>query len=73
MPKLKTNRAAAKRFRISKRGKVKAKNSHLRHLLTCSKNRKRKRRLRKAMYLDSTNLRQVRRLLPYAGVARKTR
>ena len=72
MPKLKTNRGAAKRFRVTKRGRVKAKRSHLRHILT-SKNRKRKRRLRKPMYLDSTNLRQVRKLMPYAGVGVKGR
>jgi large subunit ribosomal protein L35 len=65
MPKMKTNRGAAKRFKVTKRGKVKAKRANLRHILT-TKNRKRKRRLRKSMLLDKTNLKQVSRLLPYS-------
>lgn len=64
MPKMKTNRGAAKRFRVTKRGKVKAKQSYLRHILT-SKSSKRKRKLRKATYIDRSNMKQVRRLLPY--------
>ncbi len=65
MPKLKTNRSAAKRFSATKRGGFKVKRSHLRHILT-SKNKKRKRHLRKALMIDQTNLKQVRRLLPYS-------
>jgi len=64
MPKMKTNRGAAKRFKRTKRGKVKAKQAYLRHILT-TKSKKRKRHLRKAKLLDSTNLKQVARLLPY--------
>lgn len=64
MPKMKTNRGAAKRFRRTKGGKVKAKQAYLRHILT-TKPRKRKRQLRKAKLLDRTNLKQVARLLPY--------
>jgi len=67
MPKMKTNRGAAKRFKVTKRGKVKAKKSYLRHILT-SKSQKRKRKLRKATYLNSNDLKQVRRLLPYAKI-----
>ena len=65
MPKMKTNRGAAKRFKVTKRGKVKAKQSSMRHILT-TKNRKRKRHLRKSKLIDRTNLKQVSRLLPYA-------
>jgi len=61
---MKTNRGAAKRFKVTKKGKVKAKQSYLRHILTC-KSTKRKRKLRKATYIDSSNMKQVRRLLPY--------
>jgi large subunit ribosomal protein L35 len=65
MPKMKTNRGAAKRFRVTKRGKVKAKKANLRHILT-TKPKKRKRHLRKAKLIDRTNLKQVKRLLPYS-------
>ena len=65
MPKMKTNRGAAKRFRVTKSGKVKAKRVNLRHILT-TKNRKRKRRLRSSKLIDKTNLKQIARLLPYA-------
>ncbi len=64
MPKMKTNRGAAKRFRVTKSGKFKAKQSYLRHILTC-KSTKRKRNLRKATFIDPSNMKQVRRLLPY--------
>jgi len=65
MPKIKTNRAAAKRFRVTKRGKVKAKRAYLRHILT-TKSQKKKRKMRKAKLLSGADLKQVRRLLPYA-------
>ena len=64
MPKMKTNRGAAKRFKVTKHGKVKAKKGYLRHILT-TKNKKRKRHLRQTKLIDKTNLKQVRRLLPY--------
>jgi large subunit ribosomal protein L35 len=66
MPKLKTNRGAAKRFKVTKSGKVKAKKGNLRHILT-SKNKKRKRHLRKAKLLDRSDLKQAKRLLPYGS------
>jgi len=65
MPKMKTNRGAAKRFKVTKRGKVKAKRANLRHILT-TKNRKKKRHLRSSKLIDKTNLKQIARLLPYA-------
>jgi large subunit ribosomal protein L35 len=64
MPKMKTNRAAAKRFKVTKRGKVKAKQAYLRHILT-TKAKKKKRHLRKSKLIDDSNMKQVRRLLPY--------
>jgi len=65
MPKLKTNRSAAKRFRITGSGKIKRYKACKSHLLT-KKSRKRKRRLRKAGILDKTNVKEVKRLIPYA-------
>ncbi|MHB8764339.1 MAG: 50S ribosomal protein L35 [Deferrisomatales bacterium] len=64
MPKLKTNRAAAKRFKITARGKVKHRKANRSHILG-GKARKRKRHLRGPGYVDDTNLNSVRQLLPY--------
>jgi large subunit ribosomal protein L35 len=65
MPKQKTNRSAAKRFSITKRGKVKFKHAYARHH-AWAKNRSRKRHLRRAGQLNLTEAEVVRRLLPYA-------
>lgn len=65
MPKLKTNRGAAKRFKITARGKIKHRKAFRSHILT-SKEHKRKRQLRRSEYVDATNVRQVKQLLPYA-------
>jgi large subunit ribosomal protein L35 len=64
MPKMKSSRSAAKRFKFSKNGKVKHKRAYLRHLLS-SKSRGRKRRLRQAGTLNATDNATVHRLLPY--------
>jgi large subunit ribosomal protein L35 len=64
MGKLKTNRSAAKRFTVSKTGKVKHKRAFLRHLLS-SKKRGRKRRLRRPAILNPTDARNIRKLIPY--------
>jgi len=64
MPKLKTNRSAAKRFRFTARGKIRRYKSGKSHLLT-KKTRKRKRMLRRADIIDKTNVKEVKRLLPY--------
>ena len=64
MPKLKTNKAAAKRFKITKSGKIKHRKAGRGHLLT-KKSRKRKRNLRKANYLSASEMDKMRRLLPY--------
>jgi large subunit ribosomal protein L35 len=64
MPKMKTNRAAAKRFKITAKGKIKRRRANLRHILV-NKTRKQKRRLGKATLVDKTNERAIRALLPY--------
>jgi len=66
MPKLKTNRSAAKRFRITGSGKIRRYKACKSHLLT-KKSRKRKRRLRRAGILDKTNIKEVKRLIPYVS------
>ncbi len=64
MPKMKTNRGAAKRFKRTGSGGFKRKQSHLRHILT-KKSTKRKRHLRgKCMVHDSDEV-LIERLLPY--------
>ena len=65
MPKMKTNRSAAKRFRKTGSGSFRRKQSHLRHILT-KKNTKRKRNLRAASMVHQSDVRSVARMLPYA-------
>ena len=62
MPKMKSNRAAKKRFRVTGTGKVKHKKSYLRHILT-SKDRSRKRKLRKGGYVSAADEARAKRLL----------
>lgn len=62
MPKMKSNRGAAKRFRKTANGKIKRKQSHLRHILT-KKSRKRKRQLRKSSLVSQEDTARIRRLL----------
>ncbi|GMR20295.1 MAG: 50S ribosomal protein L35 [Gammaproteobacteria bacterium] len=64
MPKMKTNRGAAKRFRSSASGAIRCGHSHMRHILT-KKNSKRKRQLRGNMMVHSADAALVRRMLPY--------
>lgn len=64
MPKLKTNRGAAKRFRKTAEGHFKRNQSCRRHILT-KKSSKRKRFLRSPLLVDGTDNRAVKRLLPY--------
>jgi len=64
MPKIKTNRAAAKRFKMTASGKIKMKKSGLRHILT-SKSTGRKRSLRKADYVAKADSKAVARLLGF--------
>lgn len=65
MPKMKTNRGAAKRFARTASGRFRHKQSHLRHILT-KKGAKRKRKLRKRDIVEDADTATVRRLLPYA-------
>ena len=64
MPKLKTNRAAAKRFKKTGTGKLKRMKAYKSHILT-KKSTKRKRNLRKATLVDHTNLKAMKKILPY--------
>ena len=64
MPKLKTNKGAAKRFKITKTGKIKKRTAGRGHILG-KKTRKRKRHLRKSGYLSPQDAKKMRRLLPY--------
>ena len=64
MPKIKTNKSSAKRFRKTAKGRYKRSQAFGRHILT-KKNRKRKRKIKAQTYVDKTNLEKVTRLLPY--------
>lgn len=64
MPKMKTNRGAAKRFRRSASGGFKRNQSHRRHILT-KKSTKRKRQLRTPSLIAAVDTRMVNRMLPY--------
>ncbi len=64
MPKLKTHKGAAKRFRLTASGKVKRGHSFARHILT-KKDAKRKRKLDKDVILSPHDLELVRKMLPY--------
>lgn len=63
MPKIKTNRSAAKRFKKTGTGKIIFSKSHANHILT-KKSTKRKRSLRKSHYIDNTNKKSIRLMLP---------
>ncbi len=65
MPKLKTNRGAKKRFKLTASGKVKRKRAYLRHNLS-SKSTSAKRKLRRGAYISKTQEHQVKAMLPYA-------
>jgi large subunit ribosomal protein L35 len=64
MPKMKTNRAAAKRFKVAKSGKVKHKKAFARHH-AWAKNRKQKRQLRRKGVLTDVQAAKIRVLVPY--------
>ncbi len=63
MPKIKTNRAAAKRFKKTGTGKFKFSKSHASHILT-KKTTKRKRALRKSQIIKKSDVREIKLLLP---------
>jgi len=62
MPKIRTNRGAAKRFRVTGSGKIRRYHSHSNHILT-KKSSKRKRGLRKGALIAQAEERRVRRLI----------
>lgn len=63
MPKMKSNRGAAKRFRATGSGRIKRKHAYHSHILT-KKDPKRKRRLRSTTLISGADEKMVRRLLP---------
>jgi large subunit ribosomal protein L35 len=64
VPKIKTNRSAAKRFRVTGTGKIKRNKGFKRHILS-SKNKKRKRHLRQATMVSAVESKNIRQLIPY--------
>ncbi|HXM82175.1 MAG TPA: 50S ribosomal protein L35 [Burkholderiales bacterium] len=66
MPKMKSKRSAAKRFKVRPGGSIKRSHAYMRHILT-KKSTKRKRHLRGTTNVDQTNKRQIRLMLPYSS------
>ena len=64
MPKIKTCRAAAKRFKKTGTGKIMRNKAYKSHILT-KKSTKRKRNLRHATIADETNVKNMKKILPY--------
>jgi large subunit ribosomal protein L35 len=64
MPKLKTHKGAAKRFKKTGTGKVVRRHSHLRHILT-SKSKKRKSKLGQSILVSDADTPKVKRMIPY--------
>jgi large subunit ribosomal protein L35 len=64
MPKLKTHKGAAKRFRLTATGKIKRGHSHARHILT-KKSNKRKRLLDIDALVSPADQKRVEAMLPY--------
>ena len=64
MPKIKTHSGAKKRFKLSKNGKPIRAHAYKSHILN-KKSTKRKRNLRKATIADATNVKNMKKVLPY--------
>ena len=64
MPKMKTSKSAAKRFKVTGTGKLKRSKAYKRHILT-KKTTKTKRNLRKPAMTDTTNVKNMNKILPY--------
>ena len=64
MPKIKTNKGAAKRFRKTSTGKIKRNHAFTSHILT-SKTTKRKRNLRQSVLMSPGDTRRMKVLMPY--------
>jgi large subunit ribosomal protein L35 len=61
---MKTNRSAAKRFKLTGTGKLKRNKAYKRHNLA-QKSAKQKRNLRKAAITDAANVKTMKKILPY--------
>ncbi len=66
MPKMKSKRGAAKRFKVRGSGSIKRAGAYKRHILT-KKTTKRKRQMRRRSAVNSTNTAAVRAMLPYSA------
>ena len=66
MPKMKTKRGAAKRFKVRGSGSIKRGAAYKRHILT-KKTTKRKRQMRRRSGVDATNVAAIRNMLPYSS------
>lgn len=64
MPKMKSKKAAAKRFKLTGTGKLKRSKAYKQHILT-KKSAKTKRNLRKPAVTDATNVKTMKKILPY--------
>ncbi len=64
MPKIRTNRAVAKRFKKTASGKIKRSKAYHSHILT-KKTTKRKRNLRKATFVSKQDHKKINALMPY--------
>jgi len=64
VPKLKTNRGAAKRFKRTASGRIQHRQSYKSHILT-KKSAKRKRHLRSNILIDASDEKAVKRMIPY--------
>ena len=64
MPKMKTSKSAAKRFKVTGTGKLKRNKAYKRHILT-KKTTKNKRNLRKSAITDATNVKTMKKILLY--------
>ena len=64
MPKMKTSRGAAKRFKVSGSGKIRRAKAFRRHQMS-AKSRKQKRHLKASGTVDATNHDAIRKLIPY--------
>jgi large subunit ribosomal protein L35 len=64
MPKMKSKKAAAKRFKLTGSGKLKRSKAYKQHILT-KKSAKTKRNLRKPAVTDATNVKTMKKILPY--------
>ena len=65
MPKMKTKRAAAKRYKVTGSGKIVRMKANKSHILN-KKSTKRKRNLRKSTLVDDTNVKTMKKIMPYS-------